>query len=258
MDFYRPIHILAKKYDMAKLIDLYLPHVIEGWPTNLDEWDGLEEEMQLKAKRLSKKSGTPGFVDDEFVEPASMLQLAHHFPDSLAPILPAVYYQLARTPSPKKGSPQWLSYVGSGGRTANWSFVPVSDYEALSAGQHAIKEHFLDLARRPHTLMSWPNPCSRVTTYSQKTMYCLPLRWWEAQLPGFLLTRLDTKRGDILAIYQELIDGFQSISSYNQDVPVWLCDPCRAAISSQLKPAREMFWNKLPEYFGIKASVIDL
>ncbi|KAG8897569.1 hypothetical protein FRC00_004107 [Tulasnella sp. 408] len=139
---------LADKYDMPKLIKIFLPRVETDWPQTLARWDLNEDHIKATIgyfNRLRTANEDHRFGDDIITEPCSAIRFGRTFP--LPDILPAAFYHLSRLPPIfEKKSDLYLEHVITGKRTADWQVLQADDYQLLLRGKSEIRASLKGIA----------------------------------------------------------------------------------------------------------------
>ncbi|KAG8940632.1 hypothetical protein FRC03_005275, partial [Tulasnella sp. 419] len=255
-DFYAPALRLAKKYEMSRFIDTYLPCVLEGWPTTLEDWDD-EQELHKTLQRMRKgrsQYSVAQLADEGVVHPASLLEFSRDFPTTFQPVLPTLYYQLSRLPPrqrriPLPGSKSTASEIG------NSKSLSLSDHEILASGIDAMMNWFVKYANHPSSVEKAEHlesdlddlevdPCSEGSCsgrfdFWHRAMSHLIFRSLSKQDPPGIL--------DISAVIKKDI---QAIKPNTKKSAAYVCSGCHRRLIHDLEDFREETWRKLAEFFS--------
>ncbi|KAG8917941.1 hypothetical protein FRC02_002764 [Tulasnella sp. 418] len=254
IDYYGPVLELAKKYEMKQVINTYLPHVIDGWPTSLDEWKLFETEIELIGRRLASRTSASGEGDDGdiLVQPSSMIRLARHFPEEFSSILPAIYLDLTRLSS------QMRSNTSRGHPSAGLSNLLGTEYATLLAGQSAITHYILQFLNEPDKVMELPGPCSveRYITSPKESrirLQCAPAGWWKWEVARFLTHAMFCHQGDIFSILGAVTVAFDLSFLDQISSRGFICDSCYQRVKAEfICNASKKAWTKLSAFFGLE------
>ncbi|KIO29348.1 hypothetical protein M407DRAFT_228108 [Tulasnella calospora MUT 4182] len=236
---------MADKYDMPKVMKMFLPRVKADWPKTLARWDLNENHIQATmgyVNRLRTTKADNRYGDDVIVEPCSAIRFGRTFP--LRAILPAAFYHLSRLPPIfEKKSDLYLEHVIQDGRTADWQLLQVDDYQTLIRGKSEIRE--------------WVKSIANYAGESQWKCISHPPRedcdghpWWTQKMKWRLLEKLADDEADVLRLFSRLT-GQISKERWSGSADFKLCGYCFVELSKLLEDYRQEFWRALTEFFGL-------
>ncbi|KAG8955453.1 hypothetical protein FRC04_008804 [Tulasnella sp. 424] len=237
---------LADKYDMPKMMRMFLPRVKADWPKTLARWDLNESHIQATIAyfdRQREERECYEYGDYVIIEPCSAIRFGRTYP--LPEILPAAFYHLSRLPPIfEKGTDWYFQHIIEGGRTADWGLLRRDDYQTLLLGKSEIRKRMKNLAS------VWgPGEWRRISHPPRSG--CEGHPWWTQQMERRLLNLLAEDELDVLGILSNLAKKFTEEHENNR-ADSKLCSSCLYPLATTLNEYRQKFWEGLPKFFELR------
>lgn len=254
---------IADKYAVDALHGFLVRKVKEDWPLTLEDWDRREAEIEAMRDASMSTSGAQSSsrkpLAQAVPEPASAIRFALEF--GCLEILPAAFYQLARTDVAKDWDDP-ASYTARMDTPARWSLLEAPDllrcfrgakHIATRAKSFISSDTFTDILG-PHSCLPWWEDIG----YPEDIRGEVDMERKPEDYPCYvtlksMLSRVcgDMEPGvrDPLKVLKECRDRWSGRDSLEKNLP--LCAECEYNLAQWVPKARGELWRTLPVYFEV-------